>query len=184
MQKSINIILLREGELDKLLGDLAYINKAIRGDKSPPVYRRVRKFKKMGVLIVNKGTVKLTTNPLLLASFEVNDDSIRILDFALLYQNKELHVISSICGAICERCPRLQACSLLLKSIFEELGICTARGVTPVEVIRFMINECLGNSKRIKMVIDMRDHAHRSIPDDGKYIIINTHKNSKPTNVI
>lgn len=184
MQKSINIILLREGELDKLLGDLAYINKAIRGDKSPPVYRRVRKFKKMGVLIVNKGTVKLATNPLLLASFEVNDDSIRILDFALLYQNKELHVISSICGAICERCPRLQACSLLLKSIFEELGICTARGVTPVEVIRFMINECLGNSKRIKMVIDMRDHAHRSIPDDGKYIIINTHKNSKPTNVI
>ena len=176
MQKSINIILMSEGELDKLLGDLAYINKAIRGDKSPPVYRRVRKLKKMGILTVSKGTVKLATNPLLLASFEVNDDSIRILDFALLYQNKELHVISSICGSICERCLRLQACSLLIKDIFKELGICTARGVTPVEVIRFMINECLGNSRRIKMMIDMRDHVHKPTPDDGKYIIINTHK--------
>ncbi len=184
MQKSINIILMNEGELDKVLGDLAYINKAIRGDKSPSVYRRLRRFKKMGVLTVNKGTVRLVTNPLLLASFEVNDDSIRIVDFALLYQNKELYVISSICGTICEQCPRLQACSLLLKGVFEELGICTARGVTPVEVVRFMINECLGNSRRIKIVVDMRDHNHRSIPDDGKYIIINTRSKSNPTSVM
>lgn len=180
MQKSINIILMSEGELDKLLGDLSYINKAIRGDKSPPVYRRVRKLKKMGILTVSKGTVKLATNPLLLASFEVNDDSIRIHDFALLYQNKELHVISSICGSICERCLRLQACSLLIKDIFKELGICTARGVTPVEVIRFMINECVSNSRHIKMMIDMRDHVHKPTPDGGKYIIINMHKKVNP----
>ncbi len=26
------------------------------------------------------------------------------------------------------------------------------------------------------MMIDMRDHVHKPTPDDGKYIIINTHK--------
>jgi hypothetical protein len=63
MEKSVNIILMSDRELDEILADLAYINRAIKGDKTPPVYRRLRKLKKMGILTVDKGSIRLTTNP-------------------------------------------------------------------------------------------------------------------------
>jgi len=176
MEKSVNIILMSDRELDEILADLAYINRAIKGDKTPTVYRRLRKLKKMGILTVDKGSVRLTTNPLLAASFEVKDCTISIKDFALLHQNGELYVVSSICSSICERCPRLQVCSQILRNVFNELGICVARGLTPVEVVRFTINECLSGSRLIKLTVNLRHHNHKQ-SDEGKYIIVNNGKN-------
>lgn len=183
MEKLINVLLMSDKDMNDVFEDLIYVNRAIDGDKSPPVYRRLRKLKKTGILTINKGNVRLTTNPLLLASFRIKDLSILIKDFVLLYQGKngKLHIISSVCGVECSKCPKLRECSQVLKDMYDELNIRIARGITPIEVVRYVMNQCMSNSRLIKININLKYHTHKPNYNGGHVLTkSNNHGGESP----
>lgn len=152
VERQINIFVLNESVFNKILEDLPFITKAINGDKSPSTYRRIRRFKKMGLVTISKDNVRLSTDPTILVTYELKDSAIVIRDFAIIYTaSNRVHTVSSICSGLCEKCMKLTECSNTLKNMLSSIGVYNARGVTPMEVAKYLVEYCLGRIRFAKI---------------------------------
>ena len=149
MVKGISIVFVDDRFMNDLKSMVNAVNKALKGDSSPSVYRRLRRLRRVGVLSKRRGHIELYTNPIVVASMEVEDCGIKIRQFAILIEiNREVKCVGSACpNAPCSSCPLINECSHVVKAIKEKLNVNNIEGVTPIEASKSIIKTYLNTMR-------------------------------------